>query len=118
MGGDAVVLHRGNQRMVGDTGIVRRDRLKHLRDGRGLFGRNRDVATFEVVNGLIARASRGQKDNGRSQTLVTQDVNEIDWMDGRRHEEKEYTKIVPKAQKRQDVNDFDIPATRRVRSPD
>ena len=118
MRGDAVLLNRGNQGMVGDTGVVRCDRVEHLSDGRGPLGRNRDVAMFEAVNGLIARASRGQKNNGRSQTLVTQDVNEIDWMDGRRHEAKKYNNILPKAQRRQDVNALDVPATCRIVSPD
>ena len=86
MGRHAIVLNRGNQGVVGNTGIFGNHLVQHLRNGCRPRGGNRDMAVFEAVNGFVTGPPGSQKDNGRGQMLVSKGLDKVDWVNGRRHE--------------------------------
>ncbi len=44
------------------------------------------MAIFEAIDGFVASSPRGKKDNGRGKVFVPEDLNEINWVNCRRHE--------------------------------
>ena len=44
------------------------------------------MAIFETIEGFVASPSGGKKDNGRGKVFMPEDLNEVNWVNCRRHE--------------------------------
>ena len=59
------------------------------------------MAIFETIEGFVASPSGGKKDNGRGKVFMPEDLNEINWVNCRRHEWEKILTIFERKYKRE-----------------